>query len=58
MRKMGLVAGPIEQGRLVPLLEAYSVPALALHVLYAPERGVTPKLRSFLDFALQAFGDH
>jgi len=53
-----LVAGAIEQGRLVPLLEAYSAPALALHVLYAPDRRVTPKLRSFLDFAVQAFGDH
>jgi len=53
-----LVAGAIEQGRLVALLEAYSVPTLALHVLYAPDRRVTPKLRSFLDFTVQAFGDH
>lgn len=53
-----LVAGAIAQGRLVPLLEAYSAPTLALHVLYAPDRRVTPKLRSFLDFTLQAFGDH
>jgi DNA-binding transcriptional LysR family regulator len=53
-----LVAGAIEQGRLVSLLEAYSAPDLALHVLYAPDRRVTPKLRSFLDFTLQAFGDH
>jgi DNA-binding transcriptional LysR family regulator len=44
-----LVPGAIEQGRLVPPLEAYSAPALALHVLYAPDRRVTPKLRSFLD---------
>jgi DNA-binding transcriptional LysR family regulator len=51
-----LVAGAIAQGLLVPLLEDYQAPARSLNMLYAPDRRVTPKLRSFLDFAVQAFG--
>jgi hypothetical protein len=27
-----------------------------MHILYAPDRRVTPKLRSFIDFALARFG--
>ncbi|PVZ43699.1 hypothetical protein N430_00171 [Pseudomonas sp. CC120222-01a] len=27
-----------------------------MHVLYAPDRRLTPKLRSFPDFAREAFG--
>ncbi|MEE1714281.1 LysR family transcriptional regulator, partial [Pseudomonas aeruginosa] len=28
----------------------------AMHILYAPDRRMTPKLRSFLEFAREAFG--
>ena len=51
-----LVAGAISHGYLVPLLEDFQVPARGLHMLYAPDRRVTPKLRSFLEFAVQVFG--
>jgi hypothetical protein len=27
-----------------------------MHILYAPDRRLTPKLRSFIDFALATFG--
>jgi DNA-binding transcriptional LysR family regulator len=50
-----LVANAIKQGRLVRLLEDYPPPARSLHLLHARDRRMTPKLRSFLDFALQAF---
>jgi len=51
-----LVAKEIEAGRLVRLLPEYEPPARPLHVLYAPDRRMTPKLRSFLDLAVRKFG--
>ncbi|VWB41301.1 LysR family transcriptional regulator [Burkholderia lata] len=35
----------------------YEPPARALHALYASDRQMTPKLRSFLEFAVQRFGE-
>lgn len=51
-----LVAEEIQAGRLVRLLPAYEPVARPLHALYAPDRRMTPKLRSFLDFAVERFG--
>lgn len=51
-----VVREALEDGRLVPVLPGYHAPSRPLHVLYAPDRRVTPKLRSFLDFAVAAFG--
>lgn len=51
-----LVADEIQAGRLVRLLPEYESPSRALHVLYASDRQMTPKLRSFLDFVVQHFG--
>lgn len=60
---LGILLQPVElvrqsllAGDLVPLLATYAVPSRPLHVLYAPDRRLTPKLRSFLDFATQTFG--
>lgn len=60
---MGLLLQPYElvnadlaSGSLVPVLPEFPVPARAFHVLYAPDRRMTPKLRSFLDFVLEHFG--
>lgn len=50
-----LVAQALKEGRLVTILEGYQAPARPMHMLYAPDRRVTPKLRSFLTFALDAF---
>ncbi|PLR22653.1 LysR family transcriptional regulator [Caulobacter zeae] len=51
-----VVRAPIAQGRLVRLLEDYKAPPRPLHLLYAPDRRVTPKLRSFITFAVERFG--
>jgi len=51
-----LIQSSLETGALVPLLPGYSVPTRPLHVLYAPDRRITPKLRSFLDFVSAEFG--
>ncbi|MGY8631062.1 LysR substrate-binding domain-containing protein [Bradyrhizobium sp. 14AA] len=52
-----LVADEIKTGRLVRLLPKYAPPARPLHALYAPDKRMTPKLRSFLDYAVQRFGE-
>lgn len=56
LQPMELVTDYIANGKLVALLPDYSVPTRPLHVLYAPDRRLTPKLRSFIDFATAIFG--
>ena len=51
-----LVQDDLASGRLVELLPDYPVPTRPLHLLHAPDRRMTPKLRSFIDFALGAVG--
>ena len=51
-----LLRDEITTGRLVTLLPNYEPIARPLHAIYAPDRRMTPKLRSFLDFAIQKFG--
>lgn len=52
-----LVRDELDSGRLVELLPDYPVPARPFHLLYAPDRRMTPKLRSFIDFAIAVFRD-
>jgi DNA-binding transcriptional LysR family regulator len=56
LQPVELVTKALQTGELVALLPDYPAPSRALHVLYAPDRTLTPKLRSFLDFATQTFG--
>lgn len=51
-----LVQSELDAGRLLEVLPEYKVPTRPMHILYAPDRRITPKLRSFIDFALAAFG--
>ena len=44
-----LVSDDLAAGRLVRILDKYTAPALALHLLTLPNRQTTPKLRSFID---------
>ncbi|GLS41706.1 hypothetical protein GCM10010869_73030 [Mesorhizobium tianshanense] len=55
MQPEALVREALSTGDLVPLLADYAVPSRPLHILYAPDRRITPKLRSFLDFAVEKF---
>lgn len=52
-----LVANELSAGKLVRLLPDYEPPPRALHALYASDRQMTPKLRSFLDFTIEKFGE-
>lgn len=50
------VRADLASGYLVAVLPEFAVPARAFQLLYAPDRRMTPKLRSFLDFATEVFG--
>jgi len=52
------VAKHLDDGSLVPILTDYTIPSRPMHMLYAPDRRMTPKLRSFIDFCLEEFGAH
>jgi DNA-binding transcriptional LysR family regulator len=56
LQPAGLVRDALEDGRLVRLLPDYAAPTRPMHILYAPDRRITPKLRSFIDFAVERFG--
>lgn len=56
LQPMELVSAELKSGRLVVVLPEYSALTQPLHILYAPDRRITPKLRSFIDFTLEAFG--
>lgn len=51
-----LVEKAIAQGHLIQLLPDFPVPSRPMHLLYAPDRRMTPKLRSFISFVLDHFG--
>lgn len=56
LQPIELVSDALRDGTLVALLPDYPVPTSPMHMLYAPDRRMTPKLRSFLDFTLEAIG--
>tara|TARA_R110000764_G_scaffold6853_3_gene25230 strand:- start:28087 stop:28971 length:885 start_codon:yes stop_codon:yes gene_type:complete len=56
LQPLELVEKEMETGRLVEVLSNYPVPTRPMHLLYAPDRRMTPKLRSFIDFTLSHFG--
>ncbi|PSH59040.1 LysR family transcriptional regulator [Phyllobacterium brassicacearum] len=43
-------------GRLMRVLPNYEGPSRPMHILFAPDRRPTPKLRSFVDFVAATFG--
>jgi DNA-binding transcriptional LysR family regulator len=51
-----LVREDLAAGVLVELLPDYPVPSRPFHLLHAQDRRMTPKLRSFIDFAVRVFG--
>jgi DNA-binding transcriptional LysR family regulator len=56
LQPLELVRAELDAGRLVRVLPEYSAPTRPMHILYAPDRRLTPKLRSFIDFAVGTFG--
>ncbi|KAF0225847.1 MAG: Transcriptional regulator LysR [Rhodospirillaceae bacterium] len=56
LQPLEIVGKALEDGKLIVLLPEYKVPTRPIHILYAPDRHITPKLRSFIDFAVDALG--
>jgi DNA-binding transcriptional LysR family regulator len=58
----GIVLGPeialqecLANGSLIRVMPDYEGPSRAMHLLFSPDKRQTPKLRSFIDFAVAAF---
>ena len=56
MQPHPLMSADIAAGRLVRILPDYELPGRPVHVLYAQDRRMTPRLRSFIDFCITHFG--
>lgn len=50
------VREPLRSGRLIQVLPGFETPSRPMHLLFLPDRRQTPKLRTFIDAAVQAFG--
>lgn len=46
-----MVADQIRDGRLTPVLDAFTLPPQPVHLVYPHARLVEPKIRAFIDFA-------
>lgn len=46
----------IDEGRLVPLLQDWSRPAMPLQIMYPPNRHQNARLKVFIDWVIQRFG--
>ncbi len=46
----------LASGHLVRVLTEYETPSRPMHIVFAPDRRLTPKLRSFIDFVVATFG--
>jgi DNA-binding transcriptional LysR family regulator len=51
-----MLTNDLASGRLVRVLPGFQAPSRPMHILFAPDRRPTPKLRSFIDFVVAAFG--
>jgi DNA-binding transcriptional LysR family regulator len=51
-----LLDAEVRAGRLVRLFADYELPSRPMHVVYLPDRYRSPKLRSFIDYLVEAFG--
>jgi DNA-binding transcriptional LysR family regulator len=55
LQPLELVREALREGALVRLLPGYQTTSPPISLLYAPDRRMTPKLRSFLDFCIDTF---
>jgi DNA-binding transcriptional LysR family regulator len=53
-----LVEEDLRQGNLLALMPDYSPPRRPMHLVYPQDRHRLPKLRRFVDFAIQKWGKH
>ncbi|HCH31788.1 MAG TPA: LysR family transcriptional regulator [Oceanospirillaceae bacterium] len=48
----------LAKGDLVPVLEDYSLPSMMAYAIYSPNRYLPKKVRRFIDFLLERFGEN
>lgn len=48
----------VRAGRLVQLLADYELPSRPMHIVFLPDRYRSPRLRSFIDYVVERFGEH
>ncbi len=51
-----LAAPDLEAGRLVRLFSEYDLSRAPLQLVYLPDRHMTPKMRSFVEFVVERMG--
>ncbi len=51
-----LLADDLAEGRLLQVLPGWAPPVLPMHLLYAPDRRPSARLRSMIEFLLERFG--
>ncbi len=51
-----LVADDLAAGRLVRLFAGFDFPRAPVQLVYLPDRHMTPKMKSFVDFVVRRFG--
>jgi DNA-binding transcriptional LysR family regulator len=52
-----IAGAALSAGELVPVLERYRAPDIALHAIYPPTRHLSSKVRLFIDFLVERFSD-
>jgi LysR family transcriptional regulator for bpeEF and oprC len=50
-----IAAEPLAAGRLVPVLPGWRLPSMPVHAVYPSQRYLSPKVRAFIDLALERF---
>ncbi|WP_394826268.1 LysR family transcriptional regulator [Pendulispora albinea] len=63
LRGMGIILQPefqveddLASGKLVRVLPDHRLPEVPMHILYPPQKPVSPRLRTFVDFVVERFG--
>jgi DNA-binding transcriptional LysR family regulator len=52
-----IVWDALAKGDLLPILENYALPAMHADAIYPSTRYLPPKVRHFVDFLIERFGD-
>jgi DNA-binding transcriptional LysR family regulator len=52
-----IAGAALRSGALVPVLRNYRAPDIALYAIYPPTRHLSSKVRLFIDFLVQRFGE-
>jgi DNA-binding transcriptional LysR family regulator len=52
-----IAGSALDAGELVPMLQKYHAPEIALYALYPPTRHLSSKVRLFIDFLIERFGE-